>query len=115
MVGCEHATSAHRYSVLNGQVVDAHPETGELTVRVERRNLRDVEPESIECVVTKDSELYVNGRFAHFDATCVGDPVELVGYNDPNPRSGRFVVSFAYFSHEDGEPSPAIRDAPVED
>lgn len=99
IAGCDHPAPAPRYLVQSGTVTTCSFDTGELTIATRQRTAGPPRAETVDCVVTKDSEVYVNGRFARFDAINVGDAVTLVGYQDPNPRSGRFVVSYAYFEH----------------
>jgi hypothetical protein len=93
------STETNRYNVLAGKVVACHPDTGELTVRVSRRTVEGPAEHTLYCVVTRDSEIYVNDKFSAIDEIQLGDAVELVGYRDPNPQLERFVVSFAYFDH----------------
>jgi hypothetical protein len=105
--GCEdQLTTPNRYSVLAGKVLSCHANTGELTVRVSRRSAQGPTEETIYCVVTRDSEIYINDKFSSIEEIQLGDAVELVGYDDPNPRLQRFVVSFAYFDHPLPAPPP---------
>jgi len=99
-VGCEdELATPNPYTVLAGKVLSCHADTGELTVRISRRSVAGPTEKAIYCVVTRDSEIYVNDKFSSIEEIQLGDAVELVGYDDPNPRLQRFVVSFAYFDH----------------
>ncbi|MFN0136291.1 MAG: hypothetical protein ACKVS9_09265 [Phycisphaerae bacterium] len=111
LVGCDRPAPAHRYLVLAGVVTACAYETGELAVTVSRRTAGGPSEEAIDCVVTKDSEIYVNGRFAQFSEIALRDAVTLIGYNDANPRSSRFVVSYAYFEHDAAADPPSVTEA----
>lgn len=97
--GCEPPRPPGRYSVLAGKVIACHPDTGELTVRGSRRTVEGPTEETVYCLITRDSEIYVNDRFSSIEEIQIGDTVELIGRRDPNPQLERFVVSFAYFDH----------------
>lgn len=98
--GCDRPAPMHRYLVLAGVVSATAPDTGELAVLVAKKSSNGTRDEPIDCVVTKDSEVYIDGRFAQAGEIELGDVVTLVGYYDANPRTSRFVVSYAYFQHE---------------
>jgi hypothetical protein len=85
--------------VLNGKVVASHADTGELSVRVSRRMPTGPSEETIYCLVTRDSEVYVNDKFSSIEEIQLGDTVELVGWWDRSQQLERFVVSFADFDH----------------
>ena len=96
VAGCERPAAPKRYVVQQGSVMTSNRETGELGVAVVRRMARSETRETLACVVTKDSEIYINDRFAAFNEINIGDVVELIGYRDPNPGSDKFVVTYAY-------------------
>ena len=100
--GCERERTVNHYTVFAGKVVGCHPDTGELSVRASRRAAEGPTEQTVYCLLTDDSEIYVNDKFSSIEEIQLGDTVELVGYRDPEPRLERFVVSFAYFDH----PSP---------
>lgn len=96
------------YEAVRGIVEAHHADTGEFTVRVQAAPLVEPEERALSCVLTDDSELYVNDKFSTIDAIEVGDAVELYGYRDPNPRVKRFVVTLANITHP--EPDPPLPD-----
>jgi hypothetical protein len=102
--GCQPQRPPNHYSVLAGKVVACHTDTGELTVQGSRRTPEGPADETVYCLITRDSEIYVNDRFSSIAEIQIGDAVELVGRRDPNPQVERFVVSFAYFDHPLPEP-----------
>ncbi len=96
VAGCEPVPVAPHYKVLVGTVTASYPQTGELTVRVSTETPGVNQSRRVYCVVTRESELYVNDRFASLDAIRIGDTVELVGYVDRDRQLSQFVVSLAY-------------------
>lgn len=97
--GCERQRQVNRYTVLAGKVVACHPDTGELSVLAARRTAAGPTEQTVYCLVTDDSEIYVNDKFSSIEEIQLGDTVELIGYRDSEPQLERFVVSFAYFDH----------------
>ena len=96
--GCGEPAPAQRYKVSAGKVLSCRPDTGELEIQLDvRPSARG--PRRLFCVVTSDSEIYINDQTESIDAIQLGDAVELVGYRDPTPGMERFVVTFAYFEH----------------
>jgi hypothetical protein len=121
VAGCEDQPPPNRYSVIAGTVVACHTDTGELSVRGARRTAEGPSEETIHCLITRDSEIYVNDKFSSIGEIQLGDAVELVGRRHPNPQLERFVVSFAYFDHPLPAPpqleltpanAPATQDTP---
>lgn len=112
--GCEPRPQPNRYSVLAGKVVACHTDTGELSIRASRRTAEGPAEQTVYCLVTCDSEIYVNDKFSSIEEIQLGDAVELVGRRDPNPQLERFVVSFAYFDHPlPPPPRPELTPAPT--
>ncbi len=99
VTSCRDEEPPRRFSVYSGTVQSVQVDAGELTVRVPAAAAGDAGADELSCVVTRDSELYVNDRFAGLVEIAPGDEVELIGHADPNPRLERFVVSFAYVNH----------------
>ena len=98
--GCDPPPVTHSYRVLSGAVIACHTETGELTVRLSDFSRRRRQNEDrVHCVITRDSEVYVNDRFATLSDIALGDQIEVIGYRDPQRRIERFVVSYAYVKH----------------
>ena len=111
--GCEDRRAVNRYSVLAGKVVTCHPDTGELTVRVSQRTPAGPAEKTIYCLVTRDSEIYVNDKVSSLREIQLGDAVELVGHQEPGSRPRRFVISFAYFDHPLPPPPPPLELTPT--
>lgn len=97
--GCERSAAPPEYRAVSGSVEACQPDTGELTVRQPPRELRTRGDEPLHCVITKDSEIYVNDRFTTIRDIETGDRVELIGYRDPSPQQERFVVTYGYVLH----------------
>ena len=113
--GCERSVGAPTYQAVGGVVEACQLETGEMTVRLTGREARSSE-EKLHCVITKDSEIYVNDRFTKLQDIEVGDRVELIGYRDPSPQQERFVVTYAYGLHAMERPAmPAVLSAAIAD
>jgi hypothetical protein len=111
--GCEPRPEPHHYTVLAGKVVACHTDTGELSIRASRRTVNGPAEQIVYCLVTRDSEIYVNDKFSSIEEIQLGDAVELVGRRDPAPQLERFVVSFAYFDHPlPPPPRPELTPAP---
>lgn len=105
LAGCQPPPARHTYAVLAGEVLSCHPRTGELTMRAAGALRRG--DDTVYCVLTQDSEIYINDRFSAIDAISIGDSIELVGYRDARPPLERFVVSFAHVARaEPMAPAP---------
>lgn len=96
--GCGRQASSQRYETLAGQVLSIQPETGELEARVMNPSTAE-SGQTIHCVVTRDTEIYVNDRASSIRDVAVGDRVELIGYRASDPRVASFIVSFAFVDH----------------
>ncbi len=103
-LGCEPAPSAPHYEVLAGTVIACYPQTGELTLRTGPQSPGTPAEQRVFCVVTRESEVYINDRFASLDQIRIGDAVELVGYVDRDRQLSQFVVSLAYVRHPQPPP-----------
>lgn len=90
--GCNRDQVSPRYETLTGVVTLWSADAGELTVRV---NAPSASPSERTCIVTKDSEVYVNDRLAGPDSIAVGDAVSVIGYRNAAARDDRVVVSTA--------------------
>ncbi len=109
--GCKQPDTGSSHEALNGTVEALHTDTFELTAMLDDHRAERAKPATVACLFTKDTEVYVNDRFASFDAIAIRDTIELVGYFEPNnPRGERFVVSFANITR--AEPPPAEPDLP---
>ena len=103
---CDEPRAPHKYVVLSGIVAACHPQTGELTVRLSESSSRRTKDDRLECVVTSDSEVYINDMFSSIERIQIGDQVELIGYRDVSRPIESFVVSFAYCDHS--APTPGV-------
>jgi hypothetical protein len=96
LIGCDRQESPSPYESLDGFVQARDPEAGEFTVRVSDRLRRSTESRAELCIVTKDTEVYINDKFDAIENIRVGDPIEVIGFRERNPQLRRFFVSFAY-------------------
>lgn len=103
--GCRQATTPSDYTTLSGTVIGLSADTDcELTVKTARQQGLAADAETVPCLLTKDTEIYINDRLSTFDAIVMGDAVELIGYRQSNPRGERFILVFAYITRN--EPPP---------
>lgn len=87
--GCSRQEPQTEYQAFRGVVRALDVETGEVFVRADRP-LEGWRPgRDISCVVTKDSETYINDRFSEVREIQVGDEVDVLGYHD----RGHFAVT----------------------
>ncbi len=108
LVGCERPTPSHAYTVLAGTVLSCNPEAGELTLELRDQPARKWSGR-VPCVLTKDSEVYVNDRFSSLAEIQVGNAVEVIGYREANRRLETFVVAYAYVE----QPGPPVKTPPL--
>lgn len=112
--GCEEPAPPHRYMVLTGRVLSCNPESGELTMRADRVAETRIQARRVHCVLTKDSELYVNDRFSSPHALGAGDAIEVIGYREPDRRLDTFVVVQAHVQQPQPRPVvPAVLTEPL--
>lgn len=111
--GCERQSAQSDYEVIDGAVEAVRADSFELTVRMGERHTGRGKDAVLACLVTGDAEVYVNDRFGSFDAISPGDNIELIGYPERgNPRSGRFVVLYAYIRRPESPPAlPVLPDS----
>ena len=104
-LGCdERPRPTVRYSVLAGHVAGCYPDTGELTIRGPRRTTSGPTNAVTYCLITRDTEIYINDRLSAIEDIQIGDAIELIGRPDPDPQLERFVVAFAYLDQPLPEP-----------
>lgn len=77
--GCGDSRGAARYAVMSGTVVSALAETGEFNVEPDPAARLDDDPAMVACVLTTDSEVYVNARLVDVEEITLGDRVEIIG------------------------------------
>lgn len=93
LAGCQRAQDNDRYAVLGGRVASLQPTSGELILfPFDAASPGD----TLYCVITQDSEIYINDRFSAIEEINIGDAVDLVGYRDTTPPLERFVVATVY-------------------
>jgi hypothetical protein len=110
--GCEQSQPPADYDVITGTVERTRAETGELTIRPRNPWTTGTDEPPLQCLITNDTEIYVDDRFSSFDAIQYGDKVELIGHPDPSPRGERFVVTLAHIErNEPAPPPPDLRPA----
>ncbi len=100
--GCPRQSDQKSFIVLTGTLIGIDSKAGELRVKPER-GPGGREPRELVCVVTKDSEVYLNNRFSAVSAAVVGDTVELGGRRAADER---VVVNFINITRAEPEPPP---------
>ncbi len=88
LTACSRHDAASHFKAIEGVVV-SRSAAGDLSIRLLDQD--DDEPETQRCVLTNDSEIYVDGKFCPVEEIRTGDPIELLGYRDQD----RFAVSLA--------------------
>ncbi|MBI5864525.1 MAG: hypothetical protein HZB38_08465 [Planctomycetes bacterium] len=111
---CSPPAAPNHFSVLTGVVKSCNRETGDLTVESVRRTRRAEATVAEYCVITKDTEIFINEQCAGLDRIQIGDEVELIGYREATPPNDRFVVVSARCNHPEPPASapfsaPAVR------
>lgn len=105
--GCRPPSQPGGYVVQSGTIEALRTDSSELTLRTTAAAAGGrAKSDSVACLLTNDSEIYLNDRVVPIGELEAGDSVELIGYfESQNPRSPRFVVSQA-FVHRDEPPPP---------
>lgn len=107
--GCREPGGSTHYEVFGGTVETLRADTFDLTIRPGDEWAGRVPGPAVSCLLTKNTEIYINDRFSRFDAIAIGDGVELIGYFEDAAAGGqRYVVSFAYITRN--EPLPPAPD-----
>ena len=101
---CSRQAPSNRHEELSGIVEALQPETGRLTLRNTGTRPEPADDQKVSCLLTNDTEIYINDRVRSLDAIQVGDTIELFGYRDPNPRAERFIVRMAYIARNEAPP-----------
>lgn len=105
--GCARQRPASEHETVAGTIDSVRQDTSELSVSVTEG--RDARRAPLLCLLTSDAEIYVNDRFAGFDALQFDDQVELIGYRESSSRGQRFVVTIANVTRaEPPPPAPAL-------
>ena len=109
-IGCSPQGSQAPYQAFFGTVKALDVESGEFFVRSQRGPKGWRTDRNIPCIVTKDSEVYINDRFSDFGQLTVGDTVELFGYDDADRR---FLVRFVHVTRSEPEPPLPVFSPPT--
>lgn len=110
---CRRPNTPSEHAALSGRVALVRADTLELTLQpasmFQGRPLR-----SIMCLLTRDSELYINDRLADLKELQLGDQLQLVGYyeNKDAPEE-RFVVVAGYVVRSEPPPPSLAVDLPA--
>lgn len=103
---CRPPSAPSGYITLTGLVQTMRSEVADFTLRLTTAPPAvRAKGDTIACITTEDTEIYLNDRAMSLEVVRPGDTVELVGYIEPeNPRGLRFVVTFAFIKRD--EPAP---------
>jgi hypothetical protein len=101
--GCSGRPAPKKHEVLMGTVESFETNTGQLTLRT---SIHAGEHEDLKmaCMLTNDTEVYINDRWRNPQAILAGDTVELIGYRESDPRGEHFVVSLANIQRDAAPP-----------
>jgi hypothetical protein len=102
--GCSRQEPSPPYQVLSGVVRAIDVETGELLIRAEKTPAPWHPDRNVPCIVTKDSELYINDRFSELRNVRLYDTLEAIGYRDRD----RFVFVLSLVNITRQEPEPPL-------
>ena len=91
-LGCERGSRGQQYETETGVVTQRHTSTGEITVSSDRPG--DAERPFISCIITRDSEIYVDDRLSSIEDVRIGDRIAMVGYREQAPGLEHFIVSY---------------------
>ncbi len=90
--GCGRGSHGQRYETETGVVTQRQTNTGEITVSSDRP--RNAERPSISCIITRDSEIYVDDRLSSIEDVRIGDRIAMVGYREQEPGLEHFIISY---------------------
>jgi hypothetical protein len=111
LAGCAARRPASRHEAYTGVVEYVRPDAGQLTVRLAR--VPGEEDQRLACLLSSDSEVYINDRFSRVEEVLVGDVIEFFGVHDPDPRAERFLVALAHITRtEPPAPEPTFTSPP---
>ncbi|MCG3127864.1 MAG: hypothetical protein CHACPFDD_02736 [Phycisphaerae bacterium] len=104
LCGCARQTGTQQFDGLSGVVVETRPEAGEMTIRVSTS--RGSGERTFRCMVTQESEIYVDDVLSRLEDVIAGDAVRLLGRRDVSSTSPAIVVSYARIARDGPRPSP---------
>ena len=102
--GCDRESGRQDYRALSGVVTERRPDTGELSGPFKAAGER--EPSIVSCLITRDSEVYINDRLGSIEDVRVGDRIAVIGYYEPDPQPARFVISYGRIRRPSSSSSP---------
>lgn len=110
---CRRPSTPSEHAALTGRVALVRADTLELTIQPANM-FHGRPPRSIMCLLTRDSELYINDRLADLRELQLGDELELVGYyeNKDAPEE-RFVVAAGHVVRSEPPPPSLAVDLPA--
>lgn len=108
LVACDDARTVRQYDVIQGAVAGVHVDTGEISVEFMPPG-PGAKSRVLSCVVTRDTELYLNDRITSLDRIATGDLIQIVGTRDPDPRLDRLAINTAYVARDEpAAPNPPL-------
>lgn len=90
--GCDRGSSGQKYETETGVVTQRHTSTGEIAVSSDRPG-KAARP-FISCIITRDSEIYVDDRLSSIEDVRIGDRIAMVGYREQEPGLEHFIISY---------------------
>ncbi len=102
--GCDRESRRQDYRTLTGVVTERRPDTGELSGPFKAPGER--EPSIVSCLMTRDSEVYINDRLGSIEDVRIGDRIAVIGYYEPDPEPARFVISYGRIRRSSSSSSP---------
>lgn len=108
VAGCRQAPQPPAYRGLVGEVFSTDLETSELFVRYREPGFGSAASGTQVCLLTPESEIFLNDRVSDLAALENGDRVEVIGHVDRANRQ-RLVVGTAYVTRRvDIPPGPEL-------
>ena len=90
--GCDRGPRGQKYESLSGVVTERHPATGEISITYQPPG--SDEPAVAACVMTRDSEIYINDRLSAIEDVRIGDAIAIVYYEESGPQLEQFIISY---------------------
>ncbi len=86
--GCGRDSRGQKYETESGVVTQRNTSTGEIAVS------SDAERPAISCIITRDSEIYVDDQLSSIEDVRIGDRIAVVGYREREPGLEHFIISY---------------------
>ena len=90
--GCDRDSRGQQYETETGVVTQRYTNTGEIAVSSDRP--RNAERPFISCIITRDSEIYVDDRLSSIEDVRIGDRITMVGYREQEAGLEHFIISY---------------------